>query len=165
MKDVLGYEGLYGVTSCGRIWGYKRKKFLKPFVDKDGYLRVALCKEGKRRVFRVHRLVAEAYLVQIEGCDYVNHIDEVKSHNWLNNLEWCSSSYNAKYGTRISRIREKAINNVKNSKPVQCVETGEIFQSLHDAARCKQLNQGNISRAAKTGMKCGNFHWVFLKGE
>lgn len=46
MKDIKFYEGLYAVTPCGKIWGYKRKKFLKPYLNKSGYLYVTLYKDG-----------------------------------------------------------------------------------------------------------------------
>lgn len=49
MKDIKEYEGIYGITSCGRVWSYRRKKFLKPCVDKQGYLIVNLCKNGEKK--------------------------------------------------------------------------------------------------------------------
>ena len=57
MKDVVGYEGLYAVTSCGKVYSYKSKKFLKPLKDKDGYLQVNLHKDGEQKTYKIHRLV------------------------------------------------------------------------------------------------------------
>lgn len=94
MRDVKGYEGLYGVTSCGKIWSYKRKKFLVPIPHKDGYLRVNLCKDGKCKTFLVHRLVAEAYIPNSDNLPQVDHIDENKNHNYINNLQWITNRDN-----------------------------------------------------------------------
>lgn len=94
MKDVKGYEGLYGVTSCGRVWSYKYKKFLKPHPGRDGYLRVVLTKNGKMKTCYVHRLVAESYIPNPDNLTQVDHIDENKNHNYINNLQWITSRDN-----------------------------------------------------------------------
>lgn len=94
MKDIIGYEGLYAVTSCGRIWSYCSKKFLQQQVDGNGYLRVSLSYNGKSTTFKVHRLVAEAYIPNIDNKPQVSHKDECKTHNWVGNLEWATSKEN-----------------------------------------------------------------------
>ena len=96
MKDVKNYEGLYAVTSCGKIWSYKYKKFLKPEDNGHGYLRVKLCKDGKEKKYMIHRLVAEAYLPNHENLPQVDHIDENKTHNYLNNLQWITNRDNCR---------------------------------------------------------------------
>lgn len=83
MRDIKDYEGLYGITSCGRVWSYRSKKFLKPANDGSGYLKVALCKDKKRKWYYIHRLVAEAYIPNPENKLYINHIDENKANNSL----------------------------------------------------------------------------------
>ena len=109
MRDVKGYEGLYGVTAEGDVYGYKRKKFLKPSTDKDGYLYVDLHKNGKHKKFRIHRLVAEAYIPNIDNLPMINHKDENKANNCLQNLEWCDCKYNNNYGTRIEKIKKQIL--------------------------------------------------------
>ena len=104
MKDVIGYEGLYAVTSCGKVWGYKSKKFLKPVADKDGYLRVCLCKNSQKKLCGIHRLVAETYIPNLDNLPQINHKDENKANNCLQNLEWCDAKYNNNYGTRTDRM-------------------------------------------------------------
>ena len=106
MKDIKGYEGLYAVTSCGKIWSYKRKKFLVPVDDGHGYLRICLCKDNKRKNYFIHRLVAEAYLPNPENLPQINHRDENKTNNCLQNLEWCDAKYNSNYGTRNEKIKK-----------------------------------------------------------
>ena len=108
MKDVVGYEGLYAVTSCGKVYSYKSKKFLKPLSDKDGYLCIKLYKNGKYKNYKIHRLVAQAYIPNNENLPQVNHKDENKANNCVNNLEWCDAKYNSNYGTIIDR-RKKPI--------------------------------------------------------
>ena len=94
MKDVVGYEGLYAVTSCGKVWSYKSKKFLKPKDNRDGYFRVWLYKDNERKSYFIHRLVAEAYIPNPENLPEVDHIDNNKSHNYLNNLQWITRKDN-----------------------------------------------------------------------
>lgn len=107
MKDIKGYEGLYAITSCGKVWSYISNKFLKQKIDKDGYCTVNLYKDKKRKTKKIHRLVAEAYLENPNNLPEVNHKDEIKTNNSIQNLEWCSTKYNRQYGTRIQRATEK----------------------------------------------------------
>ena len=96
MKDIKNYEGLYAVTSCGKVWSYKYKKFLKPFYTTKGYLKVDLCKNGKVKQFFVHRLVAEAYIPNPDNLPQVDHIDNDKNHNYINNLQWLTNRNNCR---------------------------------------------------------------------
>ena len=103
MKDIKGYEGIYGITSCGKVWSYRRKKFLKPGTDGNGYLKVKLCKDNENKNCYVHRLVAEAYIPNTENLPEINHKDENKANNCLQNLEWCDRKYNNNYGFCITK--------------------------------------------------------------
>ena len=98
MRDVKGYEGLYGITSCGRVWSYKRQKFLKPASDKKGYFKVVLYKNGKCKNYKIHRLVAEAYIPNPDNLPQVDHIDNDKTHNYINNLQWITNRNNVRKG-------------------------------------------------------------------
>lgn len=152
MKDVVGYEGLYAVTSCGKVYGYKRKKFLNPRRNRDGYLRVNLSKNGELKTYFVHRLVQEAYLPNPEGLLEVNHKDENKENNALQNLEWCDRSYNINYGNRTQ----------KTSKPIYCVELNRTFDGARIAARELGLDQSGVTKCCKGKQKtCGGYHWRY----
>lgn len=145
MKDIAGYEGLYAITPYGEVWSYKRKRFLKPSTNTGGYFQVLLYKDGKRYCRFVHRLTAEAYLDNPENLPQVNHKDEVKTHNWISNLEWANAKYNNNFGTRNDRIAKAMINNPKRSHRIRCVETGEEFPSISECARNLGISQGNLS--------------------
>ena len=103
MKDIKGYEGLYAITSCGKVWSYRNECFLKPYLNKKGYMRVCLRKDGEKKMYSLHRLVAEAYLPNPENLPEINHKDENKTNNCLQNLEWCDHKYNINYGTCITK--------------------------------------------------------------
>ena len=99
MKDIKGYEGLYAVTEDGRVWSHRRKKFMSPVGLKDSYKQVSLYKDGVCKQFLIHRLVAEAYIPNPYGYTDVNHKDEIKDHNWADNLMWMSHKDNINYGS------------------------------------------------------------------
>ena len=103
MKDIKGYEGLYAITTEGDVWSYKKKMFLVPWDNGEGYLRVSLCKDRERKIYLIHRLVAEAYIPNPDNLPQVNHKDENKANNCLQNLEWCDAKYNSNYGTCITK--------------------------------------------------------------
>ena len=118
-RDIDGYEGLYQVSNLGRVKSLKYmhqnvERVLKPFVAGTGYLQVTLCKNQKHEKRFVHRLVANAFLPNSSSLPQVNHKDECKTNNAVNNLEWCTHLYNHRYGTIKARILEhshkKAVN-------------------------------------------------------
>lgn len=112
-KDIPGYEGIYEVSNKGRIRSIDRIvvtkagwtqtkygqviKFGQPI--NSGYIKVDLHKNGKAKPFLVHRIVAEVFLENPNGCETVNHKDENKLNNSADNLEWCTQMYNNNYGT------------------------------------------------------------------
>lgn len=101
-KQIIGYEGLYEVSNLGNVksLNYHRtgqEKLLSPAFDKDGYLRVLLSKNGDRKHYLVHRLVAHAFLPNPLNLPEVNHIDKNKLNNNVDNLEWCDRQYNQDY--------------------------------------------------------------------
>lgn len=120
-KPVVGYEGLYEVSSLGRVrsldryvknnysYWLRKGKVLSPEKNKDGYLLVSLCCNGKRYLRTVHRLVAEAFIPNPDNLPEVNHINEDKSNNRVENLEWCTRKYNINFGTARIRRRETLI--------------------------------------------------------
>lgn len=101
-KDIAGYEGKYQVSNLGRVRslqyhntkGIRRIGYLKTAVDNKGYLRCALSKNNKLTTFKVHRLVASAFISNEENLPQINHKDGNKLNNHVKNLEWCNNSQN-----------------------------------------------------------------------
>lgn len=92
-REIPGYEQ-YLVTTWGRVYNTETKQFLKPYLHHKGYLRVDLYKGNERRHFKVHRLVAAAFIPNPEGKPQVNHIDGNKQNNSITNLEWVTNKEN-----------------------------------------------------------------------
>ena len=111
-KDIKGYEGIYQVSNLGRVKSlpvksktkYFKGGILKTSVDKVGYVCVSL----SRKTYKVHRLVAEAFIDNPYDYRCVNHKDEDKTNNRVDNLEWCTHKYNNNYGTRNKKISQNA---------------------------------------------------------
>lgn len=96
-KDVVGYEGYYEVSNTGEVRNSQTGHILSPGLS-QGYHYVVLCRHGDRRNKQVNRLVAEAFIDNPENHPIVNHKNEVKTDNVVDNLEWCTYSYNNTYG-------------------------------------------------------------------
>lgn len=148
MKDVVGYEGLYAITSCGKVWSYRSEKFLKPWTNGYGYWYVGLRKDGKVKKFRIHKLVAEAYIPNPQNLEDVDHIDGNTEHNYVNNLQWMTHADNLR----------KAHN-----KSVKCLETNEVFESATIAAEKMNLDKNSVSRVCRGKQKTtGRYHFEFV---
>lgn len=173
-NDIQGYEGLYQVSNFGRVKSLERKifngenyhiskeKILSPGKDKDGYFQVQLYKEKTVKMRKIHRLVAEAFIPNPNNYPQVNHKDEDKQNNRIDNLEWCDGTYNQNYGT--SKIRR--------GKPVMCTTTGLMFNTLSEAAKYYGINNKNdIGQACRKERRkyCGvdpstgkKLEWEFI---
>lgn len=119
-KDIVGYEGLYQVSSSGTVRSLDRyvphKTFGKKFcegcmmaahINNAGYMTVNLCKHNKYKSFDIHRLVALAFIPNPDNLPQVNHKDENKHNNCVDNLEWCTNQENNLYGTKVERQVKK----------------------------------------------------------
>lgn len=160
MKDIKGYEGRYAITSCGKVWSYYRNRFMKPATTKNGYNRVILLdSNGNRKQYYIHRLVAEAYLPNPYNLPCVNHKDEVRTNNYLNNLEWCDYSYNNQYGDRIKKVSDKTSKKVK-----QMTMDGIVIKVWNSAAEAsRELGICQVYRAANGARKsAGGYKWEYV---
>ena len=135
MTEIKGYEGLYAVTPEGEVWGYKRKKFLTPRANNVGYLYVVLYKDGKAKNYMIHRLVAEAYIPNPENLPQVDHIDNNKSHNYLNNLQWITHRDNSRKS--------------KNKPILQFTLDGEFVREWECASDVSREASGHICDCLK----------------
>lgn len=178
-KDIPGYEGRYMVSSYGRVKSLDRLlrskggfriykgKILKPWISQ--YYNVRLYKDGcKGKPIPIHKLVALAFLSKIPGCNQVNHKDENKLNNRVENLEWCTSKYNCSYGTRNNRIVKKrtALRRSNAEKSVRQYNlNGEFiceYASISLAGRVTGVSFTKISLVCKgQRLSAGGFGWRF----
>ena len=119
-KPVVGYEGLYEVSNTGLIkslncYNYKEPRIMKLGRRPDGYLSVGLSKNNVTKTKTVHRIVAEAFIPNPDNLEMVNHKDEDRANNNVENLEWCTRAYNQNYSMILHPERKKVFgNNFKN---------------------------------------------------
>lgn len=142
----------YSVSNLGRVKNNETDYILVGGHDRDGYNQVTLCFNGKQYNRRVCRLVAIAFIPNPNHYQYVNHIDENKGNDNVNNLEWCTAHYNNMYGHHTYNI----------SKRIRCIETGQEFQSTREAERQLKFSHANIGRAAINGTISYGYHWEYI---
>ena len=176
-KPIVGYEGLYEVSNMGSVRSLTRVvdfrdragkmnqrvikgRVLKPQKQRTGYLHVGLSKDGKVTLFRVHRLVAVAFIDNPKGLYEVNHIDEDKTNNRADNLEWCDHKYNNNYGSKKGHIPHR-----KNIA-VRCVETGQVYPSIRQAAIAVGRHFSTLSACLRGSTpRCAGYHWEYVGEE
>lgn len=172
-KPVGGYEGLYEVSNFGRIkslncYNYKYPRIMKLGKRTDGYLCVGLSKNNQTKTKSVHRLVAEAFIPNPDNLEMVNHKDENKTNNNVDNLEWCTRAYNQLYSIGLHPERKQLFaDNFKNPSPY--TEKGvphkykqnvaitdeqgnliRVFGNASEAGKILGLNSGNIVKVCKS---------------
>lgn len=161
-KPIKGYEGCYEVSNKGRVKSLIRKvnannggiyikeeMYLSPVIDSKGYYQVFLCKNGKPKPNRIHRLVAETFIDKPNGKNIVNHMDKNKSNNCVENLEWCTNQYNLRYSTSKSVVRVDTKGNKK------------IYNCMSDVVN-DGFNLGHVSNCCCGRRKTHKgFEWYF----
>jgi hypothetical protein len=138
VRDINGYEGLYSIDIFGNVINLKNNREVKQQKNKFGYMSVSLYKDKEQKQYRVHRLIAETFIPNPQNKEQVNHIDGIKTHNVVWNLEWTTSKEN--------NIHASDTGLVHKARKVKIVETGEIYNSLGSCARAINGNAGDISR-------------------
>lgn len=159
-NNIAGYEGLYEVSDMGRVRSIAREGtkggILHAHRSRYGYMLVILSKNNVRTGFSVHKLVAMAFIPNPNGLPQVNHKNEVKTDNRVENLEWCTAKYNMNYGGR-PYVRSKPI----IQKEINGKIIGE-YESVMDAVRQVGVNKGNIFECLKGHRKtAGGYVWIY----
>ena len=180
-RDVAGYKGLYQVSDQGRVKSLERvtiikdgrklpvkERILKPNVVHGGYLIVCLYAGGKRKMLKVHRLVCQAFHDNPENKPCVNHIDENKTNNAANNLEWCTYAENNSHGTHNARMAE-GVAKALSKRVWQYTLDGElikIWPSTIEAQRQTGFSSASISQAANGKSKQAHgYRWEYVERE
>lgn len=191
-KAVTGYEGAYEVSDLGKVRSLDRVdcagrrlkgKILKLSLNPHGYPTVMLCKDFLKFRYSVHRLVALAFIDNPYNLPLINHKDEIKTNNHVENLEWCTAKYNINYGSAI--LRRSANEGFKSSRKNACAiasaasarksarlviqydlnkEVNQIHQSIRGAARSTGIPSSNIILCCHGKYKtAGGFIWGYAK--
>ena len=154
-KEIPGLPGYYQVSDKGRVATLKHGfRIYRPEKTKTGYYQVSI----ERKRYKIHRLVALAFIPNPAGLPQINHKNEIKTDNRAENLEWCTAKYNVNYGSCIKR-RSKVV-----SKAVRCIETGEIFSSCKESGRQMGLDFSHIAKCCRGVLPHHkNLHFEFVE--
>lgn len=166
-RDIAGYEGLYKVSSYGRVkslpvWKrYKKGKILKSNKNrKNGYLKITLCKDGGKISKLVHRIVIKEFIPNFNNLPQINHKDENKENNRIDNLEWCTSKYNINYGygkyKHAEHLKRKVLQYDINMNFIK------EWDSATEAWRSLTIHKNNIMKCCKKQQKtAGGYIWRY----
>lgn len=181
-KPITGYEGLYEVSNNGRVKRlerdfvdsigrkyHKKEQILKGVQTSYGYLQVRLHNnKGEQKLIHVHRLVATTFIPNPYNKPQVNHKDEIKTNNRVENLEWMTNEENVNYGTRNERAG-KAISKALSKPVAQYTKDGKlikVWSSTNEAGRQLGFAHNNISLVTRGIRKtCGGFVWKYVEDD
>lgn len=178
-KDVKEFDGLYQISNKGRAKSLPRRirnnkgffiskeKILKPNPDKWGYLTYSFRKDGKTFVLKAHRIVATTFIKNKDNKATVNHINEIKTDNRVENLEWATMQENINHGTHNERVRKTLLNNKYKSKPVAQYTLGDslvaVYPSTKEAERTIGRSFTGISNCARGKQKTAyGYKWKYI---
>ena len=171
-KDINNYEGLYQISNLGNVKSLDRKVkrknhyktvkgiMLKKTIDATGYYVVNICKCGKSAKKNIHRLVAETFIPNPKNYPIINHKDENKLNNCINNIEWCSYKYNNNYGTL--KQRQRIIKGKKIKQYDLSNKFIKVWNSSAEVQRTLNICQTNIIKCCLGKRnKAGGFIWKY----
>lgn len=164
VKEVIGYEGFYTITSDGHVFNKSGKEKI-PFLNRYGYKMVSLYKNTERKNKYVHRLVAEAFIKNIENKPMINHKDGNKLNNRMENLEWCTNQENQIHAVETGLNKNIGRNHLQARKVYQ-IKDGEIIKEwgcIKDAQKALNIFQSNIIKCCKGERKTtGGYSWKYI---
>lgn len=163
-KDIKGYEGIYKISNFGNVMRFYKTKtrLMHPTNGKAGYPLIALSKHNKRKLYTVHRLVAEAFIPKVRGKKYIDHIDGNRSNNNVSNLRWCTFKENCRFPIAVKNRQDSHAKSCGIPVAQYDSNGNEInrFASIAEAERFTGIWKTNIHRALK-GLtnKAGGYIW------
>lgn len=172
-RPIKGYEGLYEVSSIGRVKSLCRRviypsgnsrwvpeKILKPSKSKKGYLSVSLYKNGKSTRSIVHRLVANAFIENPKEKPQVNHINEIRDDNRVSNLEWVTSKENNNHGGRNSKLSKARSKSVEGKSILN--GNIKIYEKVRDVVK-DGFNYGHVASCCRGELSAHKgFTWKYI---
>lgn len=172
MWKTLDFNPKYEVSSEGHVRIKETGYVLKEWTDKDGYLSCTLSLNGEKKKWRVHRLIATAFIPNPNNKPEINHINSIRNDNRVENLEWTTRSENEKHAFRDGRhpeLREKAKENLL-MYAITAIEIAvyqidsnrnivNSYRSMAEAERQTGINHRNISRACAKEGTAGGYYW------
>lgn len=173
--DIVGYEGYYKISNLGNVKSCKRiikhglgnadrtikPRIIKPYNDNHGYHMVSLSKDGKAKKHKVHRLVAEAFISNPENKPTVNHLNEIRNDNRVENLEWATFKENNNYGSHNERVSKTL------SRPIEQLDKNDnkisIFESVREASLATGIHIMNIKSCLSHDNRnfAGGYKWRY----
>jgi hypothetical protein len=153
-KDIKDYEGIYQASNFGnlRSLNYKRSgkiQVLKPALDNKGYLRTALMKSGVLKTVKVHRVIAQTFIENLNNKPQVNHINGVKNDNTIVNLEWCDNTENQNHAIKLglTKKRIRPLNELNKKIKISDEALLSIFEEFKNGASKRSLaKKYNVDR-------------------
>ena len=155
--DIKGYEGLYEISNCGRVRSLKNNILLKPHKDTKGYYQAFIYKDGKRKCYLIHRLVAQAFIPNPLNLKEINHKDENPLNNNADNLEWCNRKYNVNYGTRAEKTCRRVAQYACDGQLIY------VWDSITKASKNMKTAVTNIANCCKKKQEtAGGYIWRYV---
>lgn len=159
----IAFAPSYEVSNTGRVRNTNFNKSgatkeMSYFTAHNGYKMVGIMVLGRQKSYGVHRLVAQAFVPNPRGLPFVNHMNGDKTDNRVENLEWITNKDNQLHG--FYKLGHHGL-----TKPIRCIETGEVYQSARQASRELGICSRNISQAAQPDHRiksAGGYHWERL---
>lgn len=182
IKDVEGWED-YTIDTNGNVFSKRKNKYLKQIINKYGYCKVTLQKNKYRKIYSVHRLVAENFIDNPNNYPVVNHIDSNKKNNNIENLEWVTYKQNSEHAVKNHRFDNMAkqnsirlknnplngyiyANEITKKKVAQCNKDNiliKVYKSISEASRQTGITIASISYSANGKRKTGGgYIWQFV---